>query len=96
LYSSQGANQAVVNAGLVGAIKMATWDASVDIINALKKGQIDLVLAQKPYEIGYLAVEWGYKYLAAGTAIPKKVIPGFVFFTLDNVEDPDMDQFIYK
>ncbi|MDC7228414.1 MAG: ABC transporter substrate-binding protein [Spirochaetales bacterium] len=96
LYSSQGAYQAVVNAGLVGAVKIATWDASVDIINALKKGQIDLVLAQKPFEIGSLAVEWGYKFFTEGTEIPAKVIPGFEFFDSENVNDPDMEQFIYK
>jgi len=96
VYSSQGAYQAVVNAGLTGAVKIATWDATVDIINALKKGQVDLVLAQKPYEIGSLAVEWGYKYLSNGTEVPKKVIPGFEYFTQDNVDDPDMQQYIYK
>ncbi|MCK5342182.1 MAG: hypothetical protein KAR20_02195, partial [Candidatus Heimdallarchaeota archaeon] len=73
-----------------------TWDASVEIIAAIKKGEIDLALAQKPYEIGYLAVEWGYKYLTAGTKIPYKVIPGFESFTSENVNDPDMDQYIYK
>lgn len=96
LYSSQGAYQAIVNAGLVGAVNIATWDASVDIINALKKGQIDLVLAQKPFEIGSLAVEWGYKFLSEGAEIPAKVIPGFEFFDSENVNDPDMEQFIYK
>ncbi len=96
VYSSQGAYQAVVNAGLVGAVKLATWDATVDMINALKKGQVDLVLAQKPFEIGSLAVEWGYKYLTAGTEVPKSVIPGFEYFTPENVNDPAMDEFIYK
>ncbi len=96
VYSSQGAYQAVLNAGLIGAVKLATWDATVDMINALKKGQVDLVLAQKPYEIGYLAVEWGYKFLTEGADVPKSVIPGFEYFTPDNVNDPDMDEFIYK
>ncbi|MDA3810382.1 MAG: ABC transporter substrate-binding protein [Spirochaetaceae bacterium] len=96
VFSSQGAYQAIVNAGLTGAIKLATWDATVDMIAALKKGQVDLVLAQKPYEIGSLAVEWGYKFLTDGTEIPKKVIPGFVFFTQANVNDPKLDEFIYK
>jgi ribose transport system substrate-binding protein len=96
VFSSQGAFQAVVNAGLTGAVKIATWDATVDMIAALKKGQVDLVLAQKPYEIGSLAVDWGFKYLTAGTAIPKKVIPGFEFFTKANVDDKAMDQYIYK
>jgi len=96
VFSSQGAYQAIVNAGLTNAVKLATWDATVDMIAALKKGQVDLILAQKPFEIGSLAVEWGYKFLKDGTEIPKKVIPGFVFFTQENVNDPDMDKFIYK
>jgi len=96
LFSAQGAYRAVVNAGLTGAVKVASWDAGMDQINALKEGQIDFTLAQKPYEIGYLAVEWGYKYLTEGVEPPKKVIPGFFFFTQDNVDDPDAQQYIYQ
>jgi ribose transport system substrate-binding protein len=59
LFSAQGAYRAVVNAGLTGAVKVASWDAGMDQINALKEGQIDFTLAQKPYEIGYLAVNGG-------------------------------------
>jgi len=96
LYSAQGAYQAVVQAGLTGAVKIATWDATQDLINALKAGKVDLILAQKPADIGSLAVEWGYKYFKEGADVPKKVIPGFEFFTRDNVNDPNMEQFIYK
>jgi len=96
VFSAQGAYQAVVNAGLTGAVKIATWDATETLIQALKEGHVDLVLAQKPAEIGFLAVEWGYKHLTAGAEIPKKVIPGFEFFTRDNVNDPAMQQWIYK
>jgi len=96
LFSAQGAYQAVVNAGLTGAVKIASWDATIDLINALKEGKVDLVLAQKPAEIGELAVTWGYKYFTEGAEVPKKVIPGFEFFTRENVNDPNMQQFIYK
>ena len=96
LYSAQGAYQAVVQAGLTGAVKIASWDATQDLINALKEGKVDLVLAQKPAQIGSLAVEWGYKYFKKGAEVPKKVIPGFVFFTRENVNNPDMQQYIYK
>jgi ribose transport system substrate-binding protein len=96
LFSAQGAYQAVINAGLSGAVKVATLDATVDLIEALKAGKVDLVLAQKPFEIGYLAVEWGYKYLTQGVEVPKRVVPGFFFFTKDNVNDPDAQQYIYK
>jgi ribose transport system substrate-binding protein len=96
VFSAQGSAQAVVNAGLTGAVRICSWDATETLIQMLKEGKIDLVLAQKPAEIGSLAVEWGYKYLTAGTQIPKKIIPGFEFFTRDNVNDPEMQQFIYK
>ncbi|MFZ3106784.1 MAG: ABC transporter substrate-binding protein, partial [Candidatus Hydromicrobium sp.] len=95
VFSAQGAYQAVVNAGLTGAVKIATWDATQDLINALKEGTVDMILAQKPAEMGSLCVDWGLKYLRDGTEVPKKVIPGFEFFTKENVDDPEMQQFIY-
>ena len=97
VFSAQGAYRAIINAGLTGEVKVATWDATEDLINALKKGEVDLVLAQKPAEIGALAVEWGMKYLKDGTPIPdKKVVPGFFVFTKENVEAPDAQQYIYS
>ncbi len=95
LYSAEGAYQAVVNAGLTGAVKIASWDATADLINALKQGQVDLVLAQKPADMGYLAVEWGYKHFHDKAEVPKKIGTGFELFTKDNVNDPDMAQYIY-
>jgi ribose transport system substrate-binding protein len=96
VFSAQGAYQAVVNAGLTGAVKIATWDATETLISALKAGEVDLVLAQKPAEIGSLAVEWGYRYFTEGAEVPHKVIPGFEFFDQENVNDPDMQQFVYQ
>ncbi len=96
VFSAQGAAQAVVNAGLAGAVKIALWDATLANIESLKKGTVDLVLAQKPGEIGGLGVEWMYKFLTQKAQVPKKVIPGFEFFTRDNVNDPAMQPFIYQ
>ena len=96
VFSAQGAYQAVVTAGLAGAVKIATWDATLTLIEALKKGEVDLILAQMPAEMGSLCVEWGVKYLTEGAELPKKVIPGFFVFTKDNVNDPEAQQYIYK
>jgi ribose transport system substrate-binding protein len=96
VFSAQGSAQAVKNAGLAGAVKIASWDATQTLIDALKGGEIDLVLAQLPGEIGSLGVDAGYKYLTAKTMPPKKIIPGFQFFTKDNVSSPDMQQYVYS
>ena len=96
VFSAQGAHQAVVTAGLEGAIKIATWDATETLIEALKRGEVDLILAQMPAEMGALCVEWGVKHLTEGAEIPRKVIPGFFVFTQENVNDPEAQQYIYK
>jgi len=96
VFSAQGAYQAVVNAGLEGAVKIATWDATEILIEALKRKELDLILAQMPGEMGSLCVEWGFKYLTEGAELPKKVIPGFFVFTQENVNDPDAQKYIYK
>jgi ribose transport system substrate-binding protein len=98
VFSAQGATQAVINAGLSGAVKMCLWDATLDNIANLKKGNADLVLAQKPGEMGALGIEWGVKFLKdkKNVKVPKKVIPGFEFFTRENVNSPAMQPFIYQ
>ena len=95
IWSAQGAYQAVVNAGKRDQLIIAAWDASEDLINALKAGKVDFILAQKPAEMGALAVEWGYKFFREGAEVPKNQTPGFEFFTSDNVNDPNMQQWIY-
>jgi len=96
LFSAQGAYRAVVAAGLTGAVKVASWDAGQDQINALEAGQIDFTLAQKPFEIGQLAVEWGYKYLTQNASVPKVIRPGFFIITKENLSTPEAQAAIYK
>jgi len=96
VFSAQGAYQAVVGAGLEGAVKIATWDATETLIEALKRDEVDLILAQMPAQMGALCVEWGVKHLNEGAEIPKKVTPGFFVFNQENVNDPEAQQYIYK
>jgi ribose transport system substrate-binding protein len=93
---AQGVAQALRSAGLAGAVRVASWNATETLIEALKRGDIDLVLAQLPAEMGSLGLDAGYKYLSAKTMPPKKVIPGFQFITKDNVNNPDMQQYMYS
>lgn len=96
VFSAQGAHQAIANAGLDGVVKVATWDATLTLIEALGRGEVDLILAQMPGEMGSLCVQVAYDYLTKGTLPEKKIIPGFFVFTQENVNDPDAQQYIYK
>jgi ribose transport system substrate-binding protein len=58
VFSAQGAGNAVVNAGLGGHVQVVAYDATKAAIESLNKGDVTLVLAQKPFDMGYMAVEF--------------------------------------
>ena len=96
VFSAQGAGTAVVNAGLGGHIQVVAYDATKDAIESLNKGVVSLVLAQKPFDMGFLAVEFAVADAAGVTSIPKRVETGFAIIDKDNVNDPNYSRFIYQ
>jgi ribose transport system substrate-binding protein len=96
LFASVGAATAIKNAALSGAVKIVGFDAPPEIIEMIKKGWMDAAVAQQPYKIGQAAVEWGVKYLREGIIPPKSIHIGSVLFTTKNVNDPEMEKYIYK
>ena len=96
VFSAQGAAAAITNAGLAGKVAIATWDASAANMENLDKGIVSQVLAQKPFDMGYLAVEFAVADAAGVTSIPKHVETGFAVLDKTNEADPNFSRFIYK
>ncbi len=96
VFSAQGAGNAVVNAGLGGHVQVVAYDATKAAIELLNKGDVTLVLAQKPFDMGYMAVEFAAADAAGVTSLPKRVQTGFAIIDKDNVKDPNYSRFIYK
>ncbi|HEX9118775.1 MAG TPA: substrate-binding domain-containing protein, partial [Anaerolineae bacterium] len=96
VFSAQGAGTVVKNKGLSGKVKVVAFDATADAINMLKGGTVDLVIAQKPSDMGYLAVEMAMAYLNGVTSYPKHIATGYAIITRDNMNDPKVSRFFYK
>lgn len=96
VFSAQGAGTAVANANLGGTIEVAAYDATKDAIQFLRDGTVSMVLAQKPFDMGYLATSFALADAAGVTSLPKHVTTGFDILTLDNVDDPEHSRFIYQ
>jgi len=97
LFSAEGAAQAVKNAGLTGVVKIANFDAPESAINDLRNNVVDIVIAQKPADIGMDAVNaasLALQGLSAG--IPKRIPTGYVVITRANVDTPEAQGAIYK
>ena len=97
LFSARGAAQAVKNAGLAGVVKIANFDAPEAAIEDLRNEVVDMVIAQKPGDIGAVAVDYAYMALTGReSAIAKRVPTGYVVITRDNVDTPEAQGAIYK
>jgi ribose transport system substrate-binding protein len=96
VFSAGGAGNAVVNAGLGGAVQVVAYDATLEAIELMNKGVVSLVLAQKPFDMGYLAVLFAQADAAGVTSLPRRVETGFAIINKDNVSDPEYSRFIYK
>jgi ribose transport system substrate-binding protein len=96
VFSAQGAGAAVVNAGLGGKVQVVAYDATKAAIESLNKGDVSMVLAQKPFDMGYLAVEFAAADAAGVTSLPKRVETGFAIIDKSNVADPNYARFIYS
>ena len=96
VFSAQGAGMAVVNAGLGGHVQVVAYDATQAAIELMKQGVVSLVLAQKPFDMGYMAVQFAAADAAGVTSLPRRVETGFAIIDKDNVSDPNVARFIYQ
>jgi ribose transport system substrate-binding protein len=95
VFSAQGAGQVVANQGLSGQVKVVAFDATEFAIEQLREGTVDLVIAQKPADMGYLAVAMAMANLDGVRSIPARIPTGYQVITADNVDDPEVAKFIY-
>ncbi len=96
VFSAQGAGTAVVNAGLGGHVQVVAYDATKLAIELMGKGVVSLVLAQKPFDMGYMGVQFAAADAAGVTSLPRRVETGFAIINKDNVKDPNIARFIYQ
>ena len=96
VFSAQGAGNAVVNAGLGGHVQVVAYDATKDAVEMMNRGAVSMALAQKPFDMGYLAVEFAVADHAGVTSLPKRLETGFAIIDKNNVTDPNFARFVYQ
>jgi ribose transport system substrate-binding protein len=95
LFSAIGAANGVKQAGAVGKVRVAAFDAPKSVVGQLKSGEIDIAIAQHPSEIGYFGVVAAHAFLN-GQSIPTLIGTGFTVMTKDNIDDPKVSAYLYS
>ena len=73
--------------GLAGKAKFLGFDASEKLLDGLKKGELDGLVVQDPFKIGYLAVKTMASHLRK-EPIEKRVDTGANLVTKENLDTP--------
>lgn len=94
-FGAQGVGSAVENAGLQDAVEVVLFDAGVENVELLQNGVVNQLIAQKPYDMGYMAVSLGVAYLNGYQSMPKRVPTGYAILTAENIGDPAFNRFAY-
>lgn len=92
---AQGAAAAVEAAHLSGKVQIVTYDATPDVVSALKSGVVQAVVSQTPYQQGYNGVEQAVNALTGKAVTKTELLPNKVI-TADNVDSADLAQYVYK
>ena len=81
-----GAARAVRERGLGGATWLVGFDSNVETIDKLQTGEVDALIVQNPYAMGYLGVESAYKLLSG----QKNALPATLDTATTTVERENM------
>jgi ribose transport system substrate-binding protein len=92
--SSVGAAQALKTRGLAGKVRLVAFDSSEDLVDDLKTGVIDALVAQDPFKMGYEGVRAVTEKLDGKTP-PKTLDLSAVLIRKDNLERLDVKELLH-
>ncbi len=95
LFSAQGTATGLVQAGAQEAVSVVGFDAGPAQVEQLEAGDVQALVVQKPYDIGYQGVEQAVAAVS-GEEVTPEIATDFVVATADNLEDPEINQYLYK
>jgi ribose transport system substrate-binding protein len=91
--STFGMLRALQDMELAGKIKFIGFDSSPKLVEALEQGEIDGLVLQNPFKMGYLGVKTMVQYLK-GKPFEKYIDTGVIMVTRENMNDPTVKNLI--
>lgn len=86
--NSTGAAVSLRNAGLVGKVKMVSWDTGADNVKLLHEGVVQATVAQQPFKMGELAIQQIAQAIR-GEKVDKTVSAPVSILTSEAVDTPE-------
>jgi len=84
-----GMLRALQDGGLAGKVRFVGFDSSSKLVEALRKGELDGLVLQNPFEMGYRGVHTVVAHLR-GEQVERRIDTGVTLATPQNMEEPQM------
>ena len=88
-----GMLRALQGVGAAGKVKFVGFDASSELVAAMKDGQIDALVVQNPMNMGYLGVKTMVQKLR-GEPVEKRIDTGATLVTKQNMTEPQVAELL--
>ena len=88
-----GMLRALQDGGWAGKVHFVGFDSSSKLIEALSAGQLDGLILQNPFAMGYLGVKTAVAYLNK-QPIEKRVDTGETLVTKENMDKPEIKELL--
>jgi ribose transport system substrate-binding protein len=84
---------ALRKAGLAGKVHLVGFDASEKLLQAVRSGEIDALVVQRPFEMGYLSVRTMVAHIR-GQGVERRIDTGSAVVTKENIDTPEMQAIV--
>ncbi len=89
-----GCVQALKSLGFTGKVKLVGFDSGPTEIEELKKGNIQALIVQNPYNMGYLGVKAAVDAIH-GKSVEKRIDTGVTVVTMENFNEPEIQKILF-
>ena len=93
---SLGSGYAVRDLGLKDEIDIYAFDSNVVSVGMLETGEIEGLIVQNPYAMGYLGVESAYQLINGIPLQSDQIDTTTTYVSVDNMYDVDIQRMVFR
>lgn len=95
-WTSLGVGRAIYDLGNKDSVSVIAFDSNEVCVNFLETGEVDALIVQNPYAMGYLGVESAYR-LAEGEELSEDTVyTETTIVTRENMFEPEYQRILFK
>ena len=94
-WTSLGVGYAISELGLKDEVTVAAFDNNVISVGMLESGEVDALIVQNPYAMGYLGVEYAYKYIYGLPIVKEQIDTSTTLVTRENMYDEAYQRILF-